>query len=120
CESALVYVARHRNVMISLAMLCFQIVLSFGLIVAMREAGWPTAWQAAGPAVALMVSVTITSAIKALLLRGILKAPVTGYRWPLVWAALTAILVGSAFTSLPHRYEWTELVIGIPAIAASY
>ncbi len=120
CESALVYVARHRNLMISLTMLGVQIALSFGLVVAMREAGWPTAYQAAGPAVALMVSVTITSGIKALLLRGILKAPVTGYRWPLLWAALTAILVGTVFTSLPHRYEWTELVIGIPAIAASY
>jgi hypothetical protein len=24
------------------------------------------------------------------------------------------------FTSLPHRYEWTELVLGIPAIAGAY
>jgi O-antigen/teichoic acid export membrane protein len=120
CESALVYVARHRNLMISLTMLAVQIGLSFGLVFAMREADWPVAYQAAGPAVALMVSVTITSAIKAVLLRHILKAPVTGFRWPLVWATLTAILVGSIFTSLPHRYEWTELLIGIPAIAGSY
>jgi O-antigen/teichoic acid export membrane protein len=120
CESALVYVARHRNLMISLVMLSVQIALSFGLVFAMREADWPIAYQAAGPAVALMVSVTITSAIKAGLLRHILKAPVTGFRWPLVWATLTAILVGSIFTSLPHRYEWTELLIGIPAIAGSY
>jgi O-antigen/teichoic acid export membrane protein len=120
CESALVYVARHRNLMISLTMLGVQIALSFGLVLAMREADWPIAYQAAGPAVALMVSVTITSAIKAGLLRHILKAPVTGFRWPLVWATLTAILVGSIFTSLPHRYEWTELLIGIPAIAGSY
>lgn len=120
CESALVYVARVRNLMISLVMFGVQIALSFALVFAMRAQGWPTNYQAAGPAVALMVSVAITSLIKALLLKHILKAPVSGYRWPLVWAALTAILVGTIFTSLPKRFEWTELVIGIPVIAAAY
>lgn len=120
CESALVYVARHRNLMISLVMLGVQIVLSFALILAMRAAQWPTNFQAAGPAVALMVSVAFSSALKAWLLRGIVHAPVTGFRWPLVWAALAAIAVGTMFTSLPHRFEWAELVFGIPAIAGAY
>ncbi|MGN6269515.1 MAG: lipopolysaccharide biosynthesis protein [Sphingomonas sp.] len=120
CESALVYVARHRNLMISLMMLGVQIVLSFALILAMRAAHWPTNYQAAGPAVALMVSVAITSTIKATLLKYILKARVSGFRWPLVWAALAAIVAGTLFTSLPHRYEWTELVFGIPAIVLAY
>ncbi|TPG20595.1 lipopolysaccharide biosynthesis protein [Sphingomonas koreensis] len=120
CESALVYVARHRNLMISLAMLGVQIILSFALIVAMRAAHWPVNFQAAGPAVALMVSVLVTSVLKARLLRGIVHAPVTGFRWPLVWAALAAVAAGTIFTSLPHRYEWTELVFGIPAIAGAY
>src|SRR3546814_19457225 len=66
-----------------------------------------------------MVSVTITSLIKALVLKRVRKAPVSGYRWPLVWAALAAILVGTIFTSLPKSMEWAELVIGIPAIAAT-
>jgi len=35
-------------------------------------------------------------------------------------AAAAAIAVGTIFTSLPHRYEWAELVFGEPAIAASY
>src|SRR3546814_12902679 len=86
----------------------------------MRSQHWPIDYQAAGPAVALMVSVTITSLIKALVLKRVLKAPVSGYRWPLVWAALAAILVGTIFTSLPKSMEWAELVIGIPAIAATY
>ena len=120
CESALVYVARHRNLMISLTMLGVQIALSFALILGMRALGWPTNYQAAGPAVALMLSVAITSTIKALLLRHILKAPVSGFRWPLVWAVLAAIAAGTVFTSLPHRFEWMELVFGIPAIAAAY
>ena len=120
CESALVYTARHRNLMISIVMLGVQIALSFALIGAMREAGWPTTWQAAGPAVALMVSVGLTSIIKATLLGRILGAPVSPWRWPLLWAVLAAILVGGLFTALPHRLEWIELLVGEPAIAATY
>jgi O-antigen/teichoic acid export membrane protein len=120
CESALVYTARHRNLMISAGMLGFQVVLSFGLIFAMRAVGWPTAFQAAGPAVALMISLALTSVIKARLLSHILKAPVSPLRRSLLWAVLAATIVGVAFTWLPPRYEWAELLIGEPAIAGVY
>jgi len=120
CESALVYIARHRNLMISTAMLCFQIGLSFGLIFAMRTLDWPPNYQAAGPAVALMVSVGLTSVIKARLLGRLLEARVSPWRWAIVWAALAGIAVGSVFTALPDQYRWTELVIGVPGIAAAY
>ena len=119
-ESALVYVARHRNLMISILMLGFQIGLSFVLIFAMRWAGWPPSFQAAGPAIALMLSLGLISLLKVRLLSRLLKSPVSPWRWPLIWAALAAIVVGSVFTSLPKRYEWAELVIGVPAIAATY
>ncbi|MFT3977527.1 MAG: oligosaccharide flippase family protein [Sphingomonas bacterium] len=120
CESALVYMARHRNLMISAAMLTFQVLLSFALIFFMRWLGWPTAWQAAGPAVALMLSLALTSVIKARVLGRMLHAPVSPLRWPLLWAVLAAIVVGAAFTLLPHRLEWVEVIAGIPAIAATY
>ncbi len=120
CESALVYVARHRNLMISATMLAFQIALSVGLVFAMRALGWSSTWQAAGPAVALAVSLALTSLAKAMLLRRLLGAPVSPLRWPLIWAALAAVVVGGAFTALPHRFEWAELLIGEPAIAATY
>ncbi len=119
-ESALVYVARHRNLMISAAMLAFQIGLSFALIFAIRALGYPVNYQAAGPAIALMLSVALTSVIKARLLGHLLGASVNPWRWPLVWAAIAAIVIGGAFTALPKRYEWVELVIGEPAIAATY
>jgi hypothetical protein len=45
---------------------------------------------------------------------------VSPWRWPLVWAALAAIIVGAGFTALPKRYEWVELAVGEPAIAATY
>ncbi len=119
-ESALVYIARHRNLLISGGMLAFQIGLSFTLVLAMRRLGWPVVWQAAGPAVALMVSLGLGSVIKMRLLSRLLGARVSGWRWPIVWAALAATGVGTIFTALPQRYEWTELVIGVPAIAAVY
>jgi len=119
-ESALVYIARVQNLMISVGMLCFQIGLSFVLILVMRGMGWPINYQAAGPALALLTSVGITSIIKSTYLSHLLKARVSGLRLPLIWAALAAIMVGTCFTALPKRFEWVELLIGIPAIAASY
>jgi O-antigen/teichoic acid export membrane protein len=119
-ETALVYMARHRNLMISGAMLAVQVGLSFTLVFAMRTAGWPPNWQAAGPAISLMLSLALTSILKARLLSRLTQASVSPLRWPLVWAALAAIVVGSLFTALPKRLEWVELVFGIPAIAAVY
>jgi O-antigen/teichoic acid export membrane protein len=107
-ESALVYIARHRNLMISAVML------------AIRRLGYPVNYQAAGPAIALMISVALTSVIKSRLLGSLLGASVSPWRWPLVWAALAAIVVGAGFTALPKRLEWVELAVGEPAIAATY
>src|SRR6185436_12616536 len=43
-ESALVYVARYRNLMISTLMIAAQALLTVGLILAMRALGWPQAF----------------------------------------------------------------------------
>lgn len=120
CESALVYVARHWNLLVSGLMLGVQVGSSFALIYLMRSWGWPDNYQAAGPAIALMLSLTLTSFIKARLLGRLLGASVSGWRWQLAVAAGVAIAVGSVFTALPQRLEWAELVFGLPAIAASY
>jgi hypothetical protein len=86
----------------------------------MQAVGWPVAYQAAGPAVALFVSVAITSIIKSTYLSRLLGAGVAGWRWPMLWAVLAAGTVGVGFTLLPHRLEWAELAIGEPAIAGVY
>ena len=39
------------------------------------------------------------------------------WRWALVWAAAAAIVVGYVATSIP---EWSELLLGLPAILISY
>ncbi|MHA6721718.1 lipopolysaccharide biosynthesis protein [Sphingomonas sp. RS2018] len=119
-ESALVYVARHRNLMISVGVLLFQIALSFGLILLIRRGGWPVNYQAAGVAIALMIALLCGSLAKTWLAARLLGASVNPLRWPIVWAALAAMVVGSAFVALPKRYEWAELLIGVPTILATY
>jgi O-antigen/teichoic acid export membrane protein len=120
CETALVYIARHTNLAISVCVLLLQIALSFVFIFVARGQDWSVPIQAAGPALALALSLTIGSAIKAILLRRILGAPVVSIR-PSFFAAIgVAGLVGAAFMSLPHQFEWAELSLGMPAILATY
>jgi O-antigen/teichoic acid export membrane protein len=119
-EAALVYVARHRNLMISFLMITVQAALTVGFILAMRTLGWPEGWQAAGAATALALALGLASILKARLLRRLLDAPVQGWRWPLVWAAGAAVIVGQLFTMLPQSLQWVELALGIPAILATF
>jgi O-antigen/teichoic acid export membrane protein len=116
-EAALVYIARHRNLMISLAMLALQGGLSVALILTAQALGLPPLFQAASVALALALALGFASVVKARLLSKLLGAPVNGWRWALVWAAAAATAVGWGFTKLP---EWAELAFGIPAILGVY
>jgi hypothetical protein len=116
-EAALIYVARKRNLAISLGMIAVQVGLSFAIVDAMRRLGLPLLAQAAGPALAMTLALGLASIAKARLLRGLLGAPVSGWRWALVWAAAPAVAVGWLMTLLP---EWAELIFGIPAILGVY
>ena len=125
-EGALVYVARHRNLLISLLMIVTQAILTVAIIVSLDELQWPAdpdrrqAFQAAGAAIALTLALGLASILKANLLSRLLGAPVQGWRWPLVWAAAAAILVGYGFTALPRAFEWAELALGIPLILFTF
>ena len=103
-EAALVYVARHRNLMISLLMIVVQaaadgrphprhVARSAGRRPSRRRAPrWRWCWRSALPRCSRRGCC-----------RRLLGAPVQGWRWPLVWAAAAAILVGYGFTALPQR-----------------
>ncbi len=117
-ESVLVYVARHRNLMISLSMLTLQAILSVAFIMVARAYGLDGPYYAAAVALALMVALGFASVVKAVLLSRILGAPVNGWRWALVWAAAVATVVGWLFTQ--YLPEWAELAIGIPVILGLY
>lgn len=116
-EAALIYIARHRNMVLSLAMIVLQGVLTVALILLMRRLGWPEMWQATAPAIALVLALSFAAVAKARLLSRLLGAPVSGWRWSLVWAAAAASLVGYGATFLP---EWFQLALGIPAILAAF
>jgi O-antigen/teichoic acid export membrane protein len=123
-ESALVYVARHRNLMISTLMIVVQAGLTVAIIQAMPllpvPPGGIQAYQAAGAALALALALALASILKARLLCRLLGAPVQGWRWSLIWAGAAAMLVGLAFLALPRRFEWIHLGIGAPAILLTF
>ena len=119
-ESALVYIARHRNLMISLVMIALQAALSFALILAAKSVNMDVMAVAAAPALALCLALGVGALIKARLLSRLLKARINAWRWPLLIAAGVGAIVGSAFVALPQRFEWVELVFGIWAILGAY
>ncbi len=116
-ESVLVYIARKRNLAISIGIIALQAALTIGLITLAEYLQLDEGFKAAGAAGALFLALGASSLIKALLLKNLLKAPVSNWRWGLVWATAPAVIVGFAFTQLP---EWMELIFGIPAILATY
>jgi O-antigen/teichoic acid export membrane protein len=116
-EAALVYVARMRNLIVSLGTIALQIILTFALIIWIQRMGYPELYQAAGPAIALALSLGISSLIKSRLAAHVLGARVSVWRWALPIAGAVAVLVGQIIIRLP---EWAELALGIPAILAAY
>ncbi|MEM6266506.1 MAG: oligosaccharide flippase family protein, partial [Pseudomonadota bacterium] len=116
-ESVLVYIAKKRNLLISTCILLFQAALTIALILTAKAYALDPGFEAAMPAVALFFALALSSLVKALVLKTLLKAPVSNWRWALVYAAAPAVVVGFIFTLLP---EWVELVFGVPAILATY
>jgi hypothetical protein len=131
-EAALIYVARLRNLMISLFMIALQIALSFALVIGIQAVRLPAGllrllgaesdrlpenFAAAGPAIALAAALGIASIMKSRLLARLLEAPVSGWRLALIWASAVAIPIGYLATQIP---EWGELTLGIPLILLSY
>ena len=116
-ESALIYIARKRNMAISVAMIVIQVLLSIAFILLFRRLGWTQIYQATGPAIALLIALGLAAIVKARLLSRMLHAPVSGWRWELLWAAAAGIAVGELAILLP---EWLELLLGIPAILLAF
>lgn len=117
-ESALIYVARIRNLMISVSTIALQAVLTVGGILLVEDMGLSDYYRAAVAALALMLSLAVASVIKSRLLSRILGEPINNWRWALLWAVAPAVALGwLATTYLP---EWAELAFGIPAILGVY
>ena len=123
-ESALVYMARHRNLLISIMMLAVQALVSIGLIMLIPY--WPIKpsyvglYQAAAVACGLMISLGIGSIIKSRFLSRLLGHGISIWRSALVFAVISAAGVGMLIVSVPARFEWVELTVGIPVILGLY
>lgn len=116
-EAALVYVARIRNLWVSIGTIMLQGALTVGAILLLRDLGMSELFQAAGAAFSLMLALAVASLTKAFMLSRILGYSVNNWRWALVLATAPAAAVGYGFTLLP---EWIELLFGIPAILFTY
>ena len=117
-EAALIYIARTRNMVISLVMLALEAGLAAALILVMRGEGLPLAYQATGPAIALCVALGFASITKSWLLKRKLGEPVSGWRWSIAWAAAAGVAVGApARLLLPPLLQ---LIVGVPAILAAF
>jgi len=123
-ESALVYMARHRNLLISIGMLAVQALVSVGLIQLAKDLPvkpeYVGLYQAAAVACGLMISLGIGSLVKSRFLSHLLGHKIRVLRWALLAAVAAGALLGMAFVSLPARFEWVELMVGVPAILGLY
>jgi O-antigen/teichoic acid export membrane protein len=116
-EAALVYIARHRNLMISLVVIAAQVVLSVTFILGLQWLGYNEFFQAAAPALGLALSLGLGSIAKTKLAAKVLDAPVPIWRWSFLIALAVGTCVGGAVIQMP---TWFELSIGIFAILGSY
>ncbi|MET0364678.1 MAG: lipopolysaccharide biosynthesis protein [Sphingobium sp.] len=119
-EAALVYLARGRNLMLSIATIGLQALLSLVLVLAGRKLDLPEMWVAACPALSLAIALAAGSWIKSRALSRIVDAPVTSWRPSLLIAGVAAGTAGAAITALPPHMEWAELSLGIPLIVGVY
>lgn len=116
-EAALVYMAPRRNLVISLAMIALQGLLTISLCLVVVEMGWPPMALAGAAALALTLALGVAAFAKARLLGRLTGQRVHGWRPVLVVAAGVAVTLGWIATRLP---EWAELIIGIPLILLAY
>lgn len=121
-EAALVYMARVRNLWVSIGTIGLQAALTIVAMMVIDTIDFASPeradiFRAAAAAGALMVALAFASLMKGVMLSRLLGHSINNWRWALVWAAGAAVLVGQVAILLP---EWAELAFGVPAILAVY
>ena len=103
-ESALIYLRRKTNLLLSVAGLLLQAAISIWLV---------PIYGGVGAAAGLAASSLFLALTKSELLRRIIAAPVMGWRWSLLVAALPAVAVGLLVQQL---HGLVQLLVGIPLV----
>ncbi|WJY17847.1 lipopolysaccharide biosynthesis protein [Alteriqipengyuania flavescens] len=116
-EAALIYMARMKNLYVSLFTIGLQAALTIGAMLAIEHYGMRESLKAPAAAAALFITLGTASLVKSFMLGRLLGFSVNNFRWALVYAAAPAVVVGYLATLLP---EWLELLVGIPAILGTY
>ncbi len=116
-EAALIYLARMRNLWISLGTIVMQGALTIGFIEVGSGAGLGAPGLSALAALAMALALATCSLLKSRLLARVVDQPINNWRWALVGAAVPALIVGLLARLLP---EWAEIVFGLPAILGVY
>lgn len=119
-EAALVYLARLRNLYISLGTVALQALLTVGLLIFARRTELSDIYVAAMPALALAIALACGAVVKSWLLARVLNTPISIWRASLVICGLITGLVGLGFVMLPQSLEWVELIIGLPVTIGIY
>lgn len=107
-ESALIYVARHANLLWSLAGLALQTAITLALV---------ERFDGLAAAGGLAASALFLSVAKSRYLAGRLGHPVAGWRAIMAIAAIPGALTGLAVAAAP---EWFQLTVGWLIIVAAY
>ncbi len=116
-EAALIYLRPRLNLLLSLAMIGVQAILSVLLCLVVQRLGWPPIFYAVAVALALAGALALASIAKAQVLTRLCAARVHGWRGALFLATAGAVALGWAATQLP---EWAELLVGVPVILGIY
>jgi O-antigen/teichoic acid export membrane protein len=117
-EAALIYVARVKNLIVSVVTIGLQALLTLAGILLLQHYGYNSLFQAAAAAIALTIALAFASIVKSRMLAKYLGERINNWRWALVWAATPAVVIG--FLATEYLPEWAELLFGIPAILGSY
>ncbi len=121
-EGALVYMARHRNLMTSLTVLAAQIMMTIGFIhlfdILFPGVDENRPVQGIGAALALALAALFSSMLKVMLLHHLIPERVSGLRWIFVPATIATSIAGYAV--LNYLTPFWQLALGLPVLVALY
>ncbi|MDP9056848.1 MAG: lipopolysaccharide biosynthesis protein [Pseudomonadota bacterium] len=117
-EAVLIYIARIQNLLVSLATIALQALLTVGGILLVKRLGLGELYRDAAAAISLMLALGIASIVKSRMLSRLLDQPINNWRMALFPAVASAGVTG--WLAVHFLPEWAELILGIPAILGLY